>query len=259
MISFSCLLHFLLWNRGDSITGWHALLFRTPTKMRSLEGSSHDWLLCIRSSSHSKPVIMVHPYLSDCRDCSISCDNNLLEQSRKKQTLEMCCSPINLSFSLWLTYFLQRPRRLQLCSWGGQSLPLLTMLLITQTVRPQAQNLTNTISDVKSWVFCRYHNMKYSKATLQNVHVWLSGINVLSNSQTKINISICLCQSRVRVECWVGVRIAFFKFIIEWLTYPFEVMGDSYFCKDCIDILAVFEARITTWKGKSLFQLGTVF
>lgn len=94
MISFSCLLHFLLWHRGDSITGWHALLFRTPTKMRSLEGSSHDWLLCIRSSSHSKPIIMVHPYLSDCRDCSISCDNNLLEQSRKKQTLEMCCSPI---------------------------------------------------------------------------------------------------------------------------------------------------------------------
>lgn len=123
MISFSCLLHFLLWHRGDSITGWHVLLFRTPTKMRSLEGSSHDWPLCIRSSSHSKPVIMVHPYLSDCRDCSISCDNNLLEQSRKKQTLEMCCSPINLSCSLWLTYSLQRPRRLQLCSWVEEDSP----------------------------------------------------------------------------------------------------------------------------------------
>ena len=142
IISFSCLLHFLLWQRGDGISDWRALLFRTVTKMRRLEGSSYGWPLYIRSSSHCKPVIMVSPYLSDCRDCSISCDNNLLEQGRKKQTSKRCCSPITYLSPLgWLILSGEHGD----CSCVPENsrarkqeapCPPLTLLVITQPVWP---------------------------------------------------------------------------------------------------------------------------
>lgn len=166
---------FIVTQRGQY--HWNALLFKTTTKMRSFERCSDHWLLGIRSSSHNKPVIMVCPYLSDCRYCSISCDNNLLEQSRKKQTLKTCCSPITcLSPFGWL--ILSESKEIAtvfLSKGGGGSLSPLTMMVITPTVWPQAQNPRKTISDETRCVFCRYHKVKYSKATLQNVYVCMRG------------------------------------------------------------------------------------
>lgn len=178
IISSSCLLNFLLWQKGDSICDCRVLLFRTVTKMRRVEVSSYGWPLYIRSFSHCKPVRMVSPYLSDCRHCSTSCDNNLLEQGRKKQTPKRCCSPITY-LSPWVDLF--SPESMEIAAVFLRIVVLESRRLLAPVnfvgyypagLALRVQNLTNAISWVRSSILFWYCTEKYSKARLQKAHVF---------------------------------------------------------------------------------------
>lgn len=104
-LSYLCVLSFLLDGEGKitQVQNQCCSSLRTVAKMRRLERLSYGWPLSVRSCSHCRAVIMASAYLSDCRDYSISCDNNLLEQGRKRQTSKRCCHPIPFLSTLhWL-------------------------------------------------------------------------------------------------------------------------------------------------------------
>lgn len=182
-ISFKqwCFLFFIGTERGKyyrpSISNRNAIFLRTITKMRRLEGSGYGWPLYTRSSSHCKPVIMVSPYLSGCRDYSFSCDNNLLEQGRKRQTSKRCCRPATYLPTLcWPLLSGEHGD----CSCAHenscarkQEAPCLTLLVIAHLVWPSGFRTSQMQFHEEGAQFCIDNSTaKYSKATLQNMHVF---------------------------------------------------------------------------------------